>query len=253
LLEIYHNDVQRTMSTYYKKKKKNGNQIGGADGTNPMKVDDGHPTKTIYLIRHGQSQGQAARSNGISRTDMSLLDCGLTLRGQSEAMHIPKKFTREELESIKLVVSSPMTRALNTALLGFPETNIMVHYDLKELGSKIPENRPREMQEVLKDLQHLIDGRNDMATFLDVESLLPEGWPWRYTRPNVKGNDHLRRVFQWLYHEREESTMAIVCHYNVIRSAVSRNGSSLHPENALPIRCDLHSDGELAVVGQRTE
>jgi broad specificity phosphatase PhoE len=234
-------------------KKKNGNQIGGAAGTaSSMEVDDGHPTKTIYLIRHGESQGQAARSDGISRNHISLLDCGLTRRGQSEAMHVPKRFTREELESIQLVVSSPMSRALNTALLGFPEKHIIVHYDLKELGSKIPENRPREMQEVLKDLQHLVDERNERTT-LDVKSLLPEGWPWRYSRPNVKGNDHLRRVFQWLYHERDESTMAVVCHYNVIRSAVSRNGSSLHPENALPIRCELYSNGELVVVYNCTE
>jgi broad specificity phosphatase PhoE len=234
------------MSTYNKKNRNYIGSAGGAPGsTSTMKVDDGHPTKIIYLIRHGQSQGQAARSSGIPRTDKTLLDCGLTMRGESEALHIPKTFTSEELESIQLVVSSPMTRALNTALLGFPEKNIMVHYDLKELGSKIPENCPREMQEVLKDLQHLVNVRNELTT-LDVESLLPEGWPFRYSRrPNVKGNDHLRRVFQWLYHEREESTMAVVCHYNVIRSAVSRNGSSLHPENALPIRCELYSNGEL--------
>jgi broad specificity phosphatase PhoE len=236
------------MSTSTYNKKNRNQKIGGC--ISPMKVDDdGHPTKTIYLIRHGQSKGQAERSNGISRTDMSLLDCGLTGRGQSEAMHIPKKFTTEEVESIQLVVSSPMTRALNTALLGFPKTNIMVHYDLKELGSKIPENRPREMQEVLKDLEYLVNERNDMTTFLGVESLLPAGWPCRYSRPNVKGSDHrLRRVFQWLYHERDESTMAVVCHYNVIRSAVSINGSSLHPENALPIRCKLYSNGELVLV-----
>ena len=34
--------------------------------------------KTIYLMRHAESESQASKKNGIERTDKSLLDCRIT-------------------------------------------------------------------------------------------------------------------------------------------------------------------------------
>lgn len=204
------------------------------------------PTKRIFLIRHGESMGQAAKSLGWNRqTDRRLIDCGLTAKGTSQAYGIRKLLSSQDLQSIELVVSSPLTRALHTALLAFSDKNILVGYDLREIGSKVPENTPRKIKEVLQDSADLLSSR-DSAT-MDVDTLQPPDWPRDYS-PAVVKKDRLRKFFHYLYHSRSETTMAVVCHYNVIRSVVSDGGASLRPANAIPIECRLHSNGDVEMV-----
>ena len=231
------------------------------------------PTKTIYLIRHGHSQGQVASSNGLDRkSSPELLDCGLTKIGESQARNLSEDcFTQGELDSIELVISSPLTRALHTALVGFPRHDILVHYDLREIGSKAPENEPRNMVDVLNDLSPVIQARSchnsnpddtnsrgssegsinaryskqKASPSLDFKSLQPHDWPRDY-RPNVVKRDRLRKLLEWLYNERQETTIAIVCHYNVIRSLIVDSSTlNIRPKNAMPICCLLHSNGDL--------
>ena len=215
------------------------------DGSPVVKLDPNLPVKRIYMIRHGQSQGQAAAKNGLDRkNDPSLLDCNLTPRGRSEALGLQKIFSEDEMASIQLVVSSPLTRALHTSLIGFPAKNILVHFDLREIGQKAPENTPRDMNKVLQDLEIPLSERDQSLT-LDVTSLQPPDWPRDYS-PAVVKKDRIRKVFEWLYNEREECTIAVVAHYNVIRSAVI-DGGMLRPINATPINCSLYSNGELRI------
>ena len=214
--------------------------------TNPSNL----PIKTVYLIRHGESQGQAASRNGLDRkTDPRLVDCGLTRKGESQAWSLRNFFSEAELDSIQLVVSSPLTRALQTALLGFPTKDILVRYDLRELGSRIPENTPRKIEQVLRELEPIIIERHETVS-LDVTSLQPPNWPAAGPRNNNRGSDRIREAFRWLYQEREESIVALVCHYNVIRSAVL-DGAQLRPRNAAPIQCSLYPGGELVAVSEQ--
>jgi broad specificity phosphatase PhoE len=213
------------------------------DGSPVIPIDGTLPPKTIYLIRHGQSRGQVAKKNGLDRkTDPKLRDCDLTEKGASEALHIPKLFTEEDLASIQLVISSPLTRALHTALLAFQDKNILVHYDLREVGSKVPENNPRDTKLVLRDLRPILSRRDETMT-VDTDSLRPKDWPRDYS-PSVVKKDRIRKVLHWIFNERPETTIAIVCHYNVIRSAAV-DGSRLKPHNAIPIRCQLYNNGDL--------
>jgi broad specificity phosphatase PhoE len=213
------------------------------DGSPVTPIDGTLPPKTIYLIRHGQSRGQDAKRNGLDRkTDPKLRDCDLTEKGVSEALHISKLFAEEDLASIQLVISSPLTRALHTALLAFQDKNILVNYDLREIGSKVPENNPRDMKLVLRDLGSTLSQRDETVT-VDADSLRPKDWPRDYS-PSVVKKDRIRKVLHWIYKERPETTIAIVCHYNVIISAVV-DGSRLKPHNAIPIRCQLYNNGDL--------
>jgi hypothetical protein len=223
------------------KRKKERRRLDGS----PLIPKEMHmPVKTIYFIRHGHSQGQAARQNGLDRkTDQSLRDCDLTEKGKTEAVHIRKLLSEQEMASIELVISSPLTRALHTTLLGFPDHNILIHYDLREVGSQAPENVPRKMDHVLRDLEGLVCGRDETVS-IDVESLMPKDWPRDYS-PTVVKVDRIRRVCQWLYYEKSESVIAIVCHYNVIQAAVIDGNNRVRPRNAIPIRCQLYSNGDL--------
>lgn len=51
---------------------------------------------TVHLIRHGQSQGQAALDRHIRQTDPSLTDCRSTWTGQEQARNIRSLFSQAE-------------------------------------------------------------------------------------------------------------------------------------------------------------
>ena len=299
-----------------------------------------NPTRTLYLIRHGESLGQRA-SRQRRKTDEGLTDCGLTRNGIEQAKFVPELLSMEGVDpnKIQFVVTSPLTRAIHTTLLAFPTrssrippsnglvrhrddlkpvsktlsfesgrkkgndpmeidnddidedmtdqcsivtenergpfTNIpiLMAYDLREVGSLIPENKPRKLKDIWRDLQV------DDVTLkrFDLESLLypnsdstvspksssssprasersPISWPRGHdTPPKVIRKDRIRQVFAWLaaYLPVDTTTLAVICHYHVIRTSLSDPGIDncpVHPQNAQPLECVLHSDGSVELI-----
>ena len=80
---------------------------------------------------------------------------------------------------IDLVLISPLTRALEMVLVGFPSHHqIVMHYDHCEIGSAFPENQARPMQVVVQDLKEWWSrgGRrhnNTLEDCLDVDTFRP--------------------------------------------------------------------------------
>ena len=72
---------------------------------------------TIFLIRHGQSEFNAAHSDG--EPDPMIFDAPLTDTGRSQA--IEARAQAREL-GITQVITSPLTRAIQTAMLIFEDT-----------------------------------------------------------------------------------------------------------------------------------
>lgn len=137
------------------------------------------------------------------------------------------------------------------ALLAFPpSTPLMVHYDLREVGSRVPENIPRNMADVLLDLDDLIVQRGGEST-IDWVSTQPPDWPRDYS-PRVCRHDKIRNSLLW-FARRPERRIAVVCHYNVIRAllfddtATVPTPSTIRPKNALPIATELtrNANGQL--------
>lgn len=119
-----------------------------------------------------------------------------------------------------------------------------MHYDLREIGSHIPENIPLPMSQVLKSLKKDLKNRT-----IDTESLQPPGWPDKVCPPSISKQDIIQNASKWLYQEREEQCIAVVCHYNVIRSMLMPNvQGNISPENAIPIKCLLTPNGDLVPV-----
>jgi Histidine phosphatase superfamily (branch 1) len=255
--------------------------------------------RTVYLIRHGESVGQTVSREARER-NANLLDCGLTETGRQQARSIHACLL--DNAKIRLVLSSPLTRALETAILAFANNDIpiVVHYELRELGRIIPENTPRAMAVVLKDLfppprdaaaaAAVESGTTATRTIIDTETFRPDQWPRDHdTPPKVVRRDRIRQVFQWLASsptsvkleqrqqqqdcsdvdndtggrnenddddddDHDDFAVAVVCHYHVIRAALSNPHScrkmDICPENAKPIKCRLHADGRLTVVAQ---
>lgn len=204
------------------------------------------PTKTVFLIRHGQSLGQTV-SPERRKQDPTLTDCALSSLGIQQAHDIPRFLATAP--KIELVLTSPLTRAIQTTIIAFSDKPVVVHYDLRELGSPIPENTPRKIKHVLNDLRI-----NPQNLQLDVDTFLPNYWPQHHNAsPRVVRRDRIRAVFRWLATARMEQSIAVVCHYHVIRAALwnpytSLGPPDLSPENAVPIQCELSADGRLRVV-----
>jgi broad specificity phosphatase PhoE len=172
------------------------------------------------------------------RTDLRLVDAALTQRGMAQAEQL--LYNEEMQEQVELVVSSPLTRALHTAVLGFAEKPILIHYDLAELGCRVPENTPRKMKLVLNDVD---DARHE----IDSTTLQPSHWPHTFDRkPRA-----IRTAMEYLYSDRQETCIAVVCHYNIIRALLSP--ASVQPDNADPIRCLLHWDSTVTLDGEANE
>jgi broad specificity phosphatase PhoE len=268
-------------------------------------------TKTVYLIRHGESLGQCAENRHQRQTDSTLLDCGLSERGIEQALALKQclQTTMTTISScstndtdtvaaaadaesecsimahIQLVLCSPLTRALQTACLVFgqddgdeddgtetssgskdratigssnctaptkepanqstgetapepappcaPFLPIVIHYHLREIGSKIPENIPRPPAVVQHHLQTVpspMISRRVLDTQVNFTLLLPEPtWPNDTTTassttgssvPNALRRESIADILQWLAHARKETCIAVVCHYHVIRAAL---------------------------------
>jgi len=91
--------------------------------------------QSICLVRHGRSLAQGVDRH--LRKSERFLDCHLSPTGVSQAYGVPGRLIRNGgLSGIELVVVSPLTRALMTALLAFrdrPEVPIVVHPDCREV------------------------------------------------------------------------------------------------------------------------
>jgi hypothetical protein len=101
------------------------------------------------------------------------------------------------------------------------------------------------MAAVLQDLREDIEKRDGSFT-IDTTTFQPSHWP-RDTAPGVIKKEKVKKFFQWLYKERQESVFAVVCHHNVIKTVVI-GGEKLRPKNAELISCSLDSNGELFIL-----
>lgn len=225
--------------------------------------------RTIILVRHGESIGNACKNYGLTRKDPKLLDCGLTPKGESQADNIRYYLSKQGLDqNIDLICTSPLTRAIETAARGFsfwwcvknkevgkgenatPSPPIICHPALKERGEKLPENRARQIKDVKKDLRKKYSRRDPHVTnFINnIDfSLLPENWP------NMNQKLRVEDFIDWIQNSEEHSdkkVVVVVCHFCIIQLLVSQEiRGYLRIINGIPIVCTLNqSDTHLNVL-----
>lgn len=201
--------------------------------------------KYVCLLRHGQSLAQGTSRS--ERRSEKMLDCHCSRLGKNQASEIPKILKAHGgIDGVQLVITSPLTRAITTALLGFSRrpdgVPIIVHPGCKEIGSGIPENIPRTVRE-LKNDNYLVQ----LPSFEDLDySFLPDDWakPSSTTTMNksyTKSDKHSRHqeFLNWV-RSLKQTRIVIVTHCNFITGLL---GGIQHPENALPIECILDEKG----------
>lgn len=94
--------------------------------------------KTVYIIRHGESEFNAACSaRGSSWEDPLLFDARLTVQGRKQALSLRNEVLSWNLPKDALWITSPLTRAIETLLHVHPDVK---HGDFAGDGSPLLEN-----------------------------------------------------------------------------------------------------------------
>lgn len=218
--------------------------------------------KHVVLIRHGQSLGQTARQQGLSRQDSSFTDCFLTRKGVQEAIQLRSNPLLNEYD-FDLVCTSPLSRAVSTCVLalgdiieneikdnGVASTYFVANSDISETGKGIPENRGTAINVLLKDLRGKLSIVSPSIVSLEhIDfSMLPDSWPEINDKSEKKRK--LERFLVWLSNRQEEN-IAVVCHHNVIRWLL--NNSIDRVPNCVPIECFLTDDSKLVLKSEQSE
>jgi hypothetical protein len=165
------------------------------------------PPAEIVFLRHAESLGQVAPKRQ-RQTDLRLTDCDLSPTGKTQASRLQAYLLHASFPSPEetLVLCSPLTRSVKTALIAFPHThNIVVHPGLAELhgGGRtgIPENIGRPWSHVRRDLEKEFDlSKRRVDVSLVVE------WP-----SHKHGDGGAKGFFEWLF-ARPEKRICIVGH-----------------------------------------
>ncbi|KAK4223299.1 histidine phosphatase superfamily, clade-1 [Podospora fimiseda] len=119
---------------------------------------------TIYLLRHAESQHNVTK-------DFSLRDPGLTPLGITQATALRTTFPA--LSSIGLIISSPLTRTIETTIAAFDP--IISSGQAKLILDPLLQERsdlPCDIGSELSDLKERFPGLG----FNDWEKVLEEGW-----------------------------------------------------------------------------
>mmetsp|Transcript_15951 Transcript_15951/g.20247 ORF Transcript_15951/g.20247 Transcript_15951/m.20247 type:complete len:251 (+) Transcript_15951:75-827(+) len=216
--------------------------------------------KNIVLIRHGESLGQTARARGVSRQrDDSLTDCFLSQKGIQQAYDLRGEISDLHNEyKFELICMSPLTRAVATCVLGLGHLSeqraaeeqegqgeavpFLCHPDLAETGGRIPENQGRPIKKVVKDIeQKLCHFPSTYEAVNDIDfSLLPSSWP--------RHQGEVAYFMEWLG-TRMETSIAIVCHHNVIQALLGYACERI--PNCVPLQC-IMIDGDFRSLHLRS-
>eukprot|EP00816_Leptocylindrus_hargravesii_P009196 CAMPEP_0196811436 /NCGR_PEP_ID=MMETSP1362-20130617/17526_1 /TAXON_ID=163516 /ORGANISM="Leptocylindrus danicus, Strain CCMP1856" /LENGTH=230 /DNA_ID=CAMNT_0042186731 /DNA_START=58 /DNA_END=747 /DNA_ORIENTATION=+ len=101
------------------------------------------------------------------------------------------------------------------------QTPFVARADICEFGGKIPENHGRPVHKIVKDLEEKLapllssPSSAECLDYIDF-SMLPPCWPKLGNEQNSRKHSGIERFLSWLA-GRPEETVAVVCHYNVIK------------------------------------
>ena len=94
---------------------------GGPSGVFPI-FRSKKDVKTIYIIRHGESEfNRAISMSGSKWEDPEIYDAPLTIKGRHQALELRKQIASWKLPEDAVWVTSPLSRAIETMMLAFPK------------------------------------------------------------------------------------------------------------------------------------
>ncbi|CAI5705306.1 unnamed protein product [Peronospora effusa] len=96
-------------------------------------MNDNTVTKTLYCIRHGESTYNEWRTKSLLNfswmwiRDPMIVDAPLSVKGKKQATQLHEFIKSRQLdEKIQVIITSPLTRAIETTIGAFPDTTIPI-------------------------------------------------------------------------------------------------------------------------------
>jgi len=193
-------------------------------------MESSQKMKMIFLIRHGQSTFNAAEATGLVQ-DPFLPDARLTPHGMKQAEDL-STYVRT-LPELDLIIASPLTRAIQTALIVFkerlPKTPLIINAEQREFqtGSddlgRTPEELKQEFPQIdFSPLKKIwwYNGRTTKGEDVD-----PNESKERFKKTPFREPDDQckQRSDQWrtFLAGRKESRIAVVAHSDFIHSLIN--------------------------------
>ena len=176
--------------------------------------------KKLVFIRHAEGwHNKDAREIpnyfkdelGLASTSLKYWDAALTPDGETQCAALASRL-QEQVGSLELVAVSPMTRALQTATLAFPNPSARPPFVATSLARErvwlhaCDGRRPRS--ELQRDFAHVDFG--EVTSEVDEMFELKENEP--SDRNSTRCAERATRLLQWL-HARPEQGIALVSHW----------------------------------------
>ncbi|CAK0820298.1 unnamed protein product [Prorocentrum cordatum] len=206
--------------------------------------------KVVWHFRHGHSTGNEAKAAARAadkgtgllvhdeeyRANETLADAPLTEEGKKQALDAQQRLAEWQVKP-ELVVSSSLTRAIQTAAIMFEEhllagtMQLVIRPELREVHPDVHENSGRPVEELRKspDLTGLPCYRQVMAALADDEAAdWRADWDEQWARGSngawqAHVSDPQRLVdFQTWIAERSETRIATVSHWGTINNIMNR-------------------------------
>lgn len=171
--------------------------------------------QVIHFIRHGESFANAARSHGAS-SHYLMEDAMLTPLGEEQARSL---MTNPAFKSgmPALVCASPLRRTMQTAVLGFGESGVVLRPDLQETG-----NMPCDAASTSLGREMLRE--RGWAGLAQAYAALPHDWQCKGPKWGASAAARFEACLQWIA-RRPEHIVALVGHHDFLR--VGLGGCSL--------------------------
>ena len=197
-----------------------------------------HPdSKLVWHVRHGQSSGNVARDRGLDyMQDRNYIDTPLSEKGLRQAQGAAK-LVKGWGEKPTLIISSAMTRSIQTAAIMFGEllesgaAELVIRPEVREFWPDNIENCGRTLPELLRcPVLQQLDCWAVVAAALSEEATVDWAEDWDDGQAggaggawekHCGGGERIEQFRQW-FAGRDETRVAVVSHWGAINNILNR-------------------------------
>ncbi|GKY90437.1 hypothetical protein MPSEU_000017500 [Mayamaea pseudoterrestris] len=184
------------------------------------KMTRGAIVKDLWILRHGQAMhnpiAEAKRAAGCSHEeflqqmkDDDVLDAPLTELGVKQAQAVHSAYHALYHEQVQLVVSSPLSRAIETANHAIPNhENRVVYEHVREINGWLLNAKRKRKQDLMKQFP---------AWSLDELEHEEDVYWTEELETEADCSERGYQTLSWLMHDRPETSVFMVAHGGILR------------------------------------
>lgn len=193
--------------------------------------------KLIHMVRHAQGTHNVEENYN----DLRHLDARLTEKGMDQCHGLSKRIISDTILSTSkiTVVTSPLTRCVQTALYSFPQltnakhVDFLAHEGIRETVNYASDRR-RTIQEISNEFPRVNFQQGTQHCPQDADSIWDDyedrlGQDWESCRESAELAvvvQRARACFQWIMDDLEHTPQVVVCTHSAILRCILNWGQS---------------------------